>query len=262
MAAQDVSQDRRPAAVDRSGDRGGSIGHGAGRRAAAGRLGDRLPVHRPRQRAALYSRAAVGARGDRRVRAVRRRRRHPAARRPRRRAIRSSKRWPTTRAGRHRRHRSERAAWSTPTPPISTLVDAVDADDVRPVERVFIGDPEVSEAIYRLAKAAREGRRVAGRGAGRRAPTARRRAGCASACGRCSETAPYARWTVWTVADVTRDRERQENVFQELQHAIDYLDHAPAGFFSVDPRRRRQSTSTPRSPAGSTTISRRSARAA
>ncbi|MGA6978381.1 MAG: response regulator, partial [Pseudolabrys sp.] len=34
--------------------------------------------------------------------------------------------------------------------------------------------------------------------------------------------------------DVTRERERQENVFQELQHAIDYLDHAPAGFFSVD----------------------------
>jgi two-component system cell cycle sensor histidine kinase/response regulator CckA len=40
--------------------------------------------------------------------------------------------------------------------------------------------------------------------------------------------------TVWSIADVTRDRERQENVFQELQHAIDYLDHAPAGFFSVD----------------------------
>src|SRR5437879_5319363 len=43
-----------------------------------------------------------------------------------------------------------------------------------------------------------------------------------------------ARATVWGIADVTRDRERQENVFQELQHAIDYLDHAPAGFFSVD----------------------------
>ncbi len=40
--------------------------------------------------------------------------------------------------------------------------------------------------------------------------------------------------TVWSIADVTRERERQENVFQELQHAIDYLDHAPAGFFSVD----------------------------
>ena len=43
-----------------------------------------------------------------------------------------------------------------------------------------------------------------------------------------------ARMTVWSIDDVTRDRERQENVFQELQHAIDYLDHAPAGFFSVD----------------------------
>ena len=39
---------------------------------------------------------------------------------------------------------------------------------------------------------------------------------------------------MWSIADITRDRERQENVFQELQHAIDYLDHAPAGFFSVD----------------------------
>ena len=65
-----------------------------------------------------------------------------------------------------------------------TLVDAVDADDVRPVERVFVGDPQVSEAIYRLAKASREGRplqeEVRVPGAERR----RRRAGCASACGR------------------------------------------------------------------------------
>ena len=40
--------------------------------------------------------------------------------------------------------------------------------------------------------------------------------------------------TMWSIADVTREREKQENVFQELQYAIDYLDHAPAGFFSVD----------------------------
>src|SRR5258707_9818042 len=45
-------------------------------------------------------------------------------------------------------------------PAYLTLVDAADADDVRPVERVFVGDPEVSEAIYRLAKASREGRRL------------------------------------------------------------------------------------------------------
>jgi two-component system cell cycle sensor histidine kinase/response regulator CckA len=31
--------------------------------------------------------------------------------------------------------------------------------DLRPVERVFIGNPDVSEAVYRLLKAAREGKR-------------------------------------------------------------------------------------------------------
>jgi two-component system cell cycle sensor histidine kinase/response regulator CckA len=43
-----------------------------------------------------------------------------------------------------------------------------------------------------------------------------------------------AKIAAWGVADVTRERERQENTFLELQHAIDFLDHAPAGFFSVD----------------------------
>jgi two-component system, cell cycle sensor histidine kinase and response regulator CckA len=116
-----------------------------------------------------------------------------------------------------------------------TLVDAVDADDVRPVERVFVGDPLVSEAIYRLAKAAREGRRLQEEV---RAP------GAEGAPARwlrlrvrpLAEAGPYARWTAWTVADVTRDRDRQETAFQHLQNAIDDLDHAPAGFFSVDPR--------------------------
>ena len=40
------------------------------------------------------------------------------------------------------------------------LIDAADADDMRPVERVFIGDADASEAIYRLLKAAREGKRL------------------------------------------------------------------------------------------------------
>src|SRR6185295_9522740 len=43
-----------------------------------------------------------------------------------------------------------------------------------------------------------------------------------------------SRMTVWSLADVTRELERHENVFQELQHAIDYLDDAPAGFFSAE----------------------------
>jgi len=113
------------------------------------------------------------------------------------------------------------------------LIDSSGPDDVRPIERVFIGDPEVSESIYRLLKAAREGRRlqeevrIAGdKGAGARWLRLRVRP--------FGESGRDAKLTVWSIADVTRDRQRQENVFQELQHAIDYLDHAPAGFFSVD----------------------------
>src|ERR1043166_6824360 len=112
------------------------------------------------------------------------------------------------------------------------LVDAAGPNDVRPVEQVFIGDPDVSEAVYRLLKAAREGRRaqeevrVAGL-KGRPASRARLRV-------RPLGGAKRDGLTLWTVTDVTRDRERQENIFQELQHAIDYLDHAPAGFLSAD----------------------------
>ena len=113
------------------------------------------------------------------------------------------------------------------------LTDAAGGRDVRPVERVFVGDPDISEAVYRLSKAAREGRtlqeevRVTGL---RQEPARwlRFRVRPLAQSGR------HARSTVWTVADITRERERQENVFQELQHAIDFLDHAPAGFFSVD----------------------------
>ena len=113
------------------------------------------------------------------------------------------------------------------------LIGAADAKDMRPVERVFIGHADASEAIYRLLKAAREGKRlqeevrVAGLH-GRPARWLRLRVRPLGDGKRAS------RLTVWSLTDVTRERERQENVFQELQHAIDYLDHAPAGFFSVD----------------------------
>ncbi len=114
------------------------------------------------------------------------------------------------------------------------LIDATDVKDMRPVERVFIGDADASEAIYRLLKASREGKRlqeevrIAG-AKGRPARWLRLRVRPLGEDGRAR------RLTVWSLSDVTRERERQENVFQELQHAIDYLDHAPAGFFSVNP---------------------------
>jgi two-component system, cell cycle sensor histidine kinase and response regulator CckA len=113
------------------------------------------------------------------------------------------------------------------------LIGASGPQDARPVERVFIGEADASEAIFRLLKAAREGKRLqeevrVGPSAGRPARWLRLKIRPLGGGRRDGSL------TVWSLTDVTRDRERQENVFQELQHAIDYLDHAPAGFFSAD----------------------------
>ncbi|PVE23669.1 hybrid sensor histidine kinase/response regulator [Microvirga sp. KLBC 81] len=110
-----------------------------------------------------------------------------------------------------------------------------DGNEVRPVERLFMGAPEVSEAIYRLAQAAREHR------------TGTEEIRLSPSLDGAQEFGWYRvrvwplprsgsrKAALWSIADITHERERQENVFQELQHAIDYLDHAPAGFLSIDP---------------------------
>ncbi len=109
--------------------------------------------------------------------------------------------------------------------------------NLSPVERIFVGSPEVSEAVYRLSQAARDGRAHAEEI--RMAPPLGLQAGERDfGWYRVSVRAlPRQRRAavLWTVSDITAERERQENVFQELQHAIDYLDHAPAGFLSIDP---------------------------
>jgi two-component system cell cycle sensor histidine kinase/response regulator CckA len=113
------------------------------------------------------------------------------------------------------------------------LTGAATPQDARPVERVFIGNPDVSEAVFRLLKAAREGKRQQEevRVAGNEGVHGRWLRMRVRPLGQSKREAKYA---VWTIADITRDRERQEDVFQELQHAIEYLDHAPCGFFSVN----------------------------
>ena len=113
------------------------------------------------------------------------------------------------------------------------LTGAATAQDARPVERVFIGNPDVSEAVFRLLKAAREGKRQQEevRVAGNEGAHGRWLRMRVRPLGQSKREAKYA---VWSIADITRDRERQEDVFQELQHAIEYLDHAPCGFFSVN----------------------------
>lgn len=105
-------------------------------------------------------------------------------------------------------------------------------DELQTVERLFSGVPEVAEAVYRLAQAARDQK------------PATEEVRLSPSLDRKHEFGWYrlhvrplgrVNGVLWTVADVTHERQRQENVFQELQHAIDYLDHAPAGFLSVDP---------------------------
>ena len=127
------------------------------------------------------------------------------------------------------------------------LTEAERAADVRGIERAFAGDAEASEAIFRLSQAAAAGRRAEeeirveraasrgegrddgrdeSRGDGRRATWYRIRVQPLPSRGK--------RDLLWQVADITQDRVRQEDVFRELQRAIDNLDHAPAGFFSAD----------------------------
>jgi len=116
------------------------------------------------------------------------------------------------------------------------LSGASDPAHIRSIERLFSGSPEVSEAVYRLSQAARDGKRAAEEL--RLAPPL---TGDSAVAWYRIRVRPLERpgrpiATLWSVADVTRERARHENVFQELQHAINFLDHAPAGFFSCDQR--------------------------
>ncbi len=114
------------------------------------------------------------------------------------------------------------------------------------VPRLFAGQTEAGEAIYRLSRAAREGRPatediriVGGLGGGIGGSTKPFWYRVAVRALPEVEGTPGP-MVIWTVEDITRDRERQDNAFLELQRAIDYLDHAPAGFFTADSRGRVQ----------------------
>ncbi len=113
--------------------------------------------------------------------------------------------------------------------------------------RLFANMSEASEAIYRLSRAARDGRPAT------EDIRLTRPLGIPQ-----TEATTMASWyrvsvralpeidgaakplVMWSIEDISRDRENQENIFLELQRAIDYLDHAPAGFFSADAKGRIQ----------------------
>lgn len=120
------------------------------------------------------------------------------------------------------------------------LTGADNARDVATLERVFSGSDEASEIVYRMNQKVRSGSsdtqefrmvrdlRDMESGNGTLAPHWYR------LTTRPLQHPDYKKpLIVWEISDVTQERYRQESVFMELQHAIDYLDHAPAGFFSA-----------------------------
>jgi two-component system, cell cycle sensor histidine kinase and response regulator CckA len=114
------------------------------------------------------------------------------------------------------------------------LAGVADSATVRPVERLFTGASDVSEAVYRLAQAGRERR-----GHTEEVRMAPGLDGHSAAAWYRIRVQPINRSgkheSLWTVEDVTYDRKSQEGVVQELQSAVNFLDHAPAGFFSAEP---------------------------
>ncbi len=106
------------------------------------------------------------------------------------------------------------------------------------IENIYSGYPEIAEKVYRLAQAARDRRELA---------EEFRIAPGSGAAGARPDEAVWARatvspvatgfgrdYTLWRLTDITADRRRQEETFSSLQYIINFLDRAPAGFFSTE----------------------------
>ncbi len=122
------------------------------------------------------------------------------------------------------------------------LMSGLDRTSVVSVPRLFASAAEASEAIYRLSRAAQDGRRAV-EDIRLTEDIGIQKAVDGPIWYRVSvhplpdvDGVDGRKLILWSVENITRDRERQENIFLELQRAIDYLDHAPAGFFSTDGR--------------------------
>jgi len=119
------------------------------------------------------------------------------------------------------------------------MTGAKKAAEVQTLEALLSRHRESSEALYRLTNGLREGREgheefrllkplgtLTGGGSG--AHWYRLKARLLP-----PERDGGKKLHIWQILDITSERDDQERFFKELQHAIDYLDHAPAGFFSA-----------------------------
>ncbi len=109
-------------------------------------------------------------------------------------------------------------------------------------DRAFAGNAYLAEQIFRLSRAAQQGRGL--REEFRLPPPgeAESDAGIRPRWFRISvqpmpadpSSGRKGGLVVWQVEETTADRERQEAGFEKVQQAIAYLDNAPAGFFTAD----------------------------
>lgn len=119
------------------------------------------------------------------------------------------------------------------------MTGATKASNVQSLEALLSKTRESTEALYRLTTALREGRegheefrllqpigRTTGNGSG--AHWYRLKARLLTPA-----DSRKGQLDIWQITDITSERDDQERFFRELQNAIDYLDHAPAGFFSA-----------------------------
>lgn len=123
-----------------------------------------------------------------------------------------------------------------------SLVGLEEGAAVPAPDRAFAGNVHLAEPIFRLTRAAQQGRalseefRIPPLGESYEEP------GLAPRWFRISvrampshpESDRGAPLTVWGVEEITEERQNQEASFEKIQQAIAYLDHAPAGFFTAD----------------------------
>ncbi|MFD0987642.1 cell cycle histidine kinase CckA [Methyloligella solikamskensis] len=109
-------------------------------------------------------------------------------------------------------------------------------------DRAFAGNAHLAETIFRLARAAQQGRslkeefRLPPLGEVMEDDTIEPRWFRISV--RPMPGSPDAErpagLVVWQLDEITEERQNQEESFEKVQQAIAYLDHAPAGFFTAD----------------------------
>lgn len=125
------------------------------------------------------------------------------------------------------------------------LIGAVGPRDIRSVERVFGVEEGLSEPLFRLSTATAKKHTLSeevrlAQPIGMKAdkfegPLWYRISTQPVIDSHKSGKGDEQSMTLWRIEDITRDRKDQEFAFQELQNVINYLDHAPVGFFSAEP---------------------------